>query len=459
MQKTNIPFKKTKRPLQRACALLLILAMIVGTAPVLADDGYGTEPSIAAQGEMLYERNSGTLLYAKGEDKRLYPASTTKIMTALLLLEYGNLDETVTVSKTAMAAVPEGSSIAGLKAGEELTLHDLLICMLVPSGNDAANVVAEAISGSIDAFVEKMNKRAQQLDCTDTHFCNPHGFHDDDHYTTASDLLKITLAALEYPLFEEVCGFAQVTVPATNLCAARTFNSTNFMISNTETSAYLYPYCTGGKTGTTTPAGRCFVGFAEKGDLKLVSVMLNSTTEYTKSGIRRIMSFLDTEDLFDWAFKYFTWRDVVTVDDPVAEVRVSLSKENDYVVLKPSHEFSMLLYRDITDDIFTREITVDEDVAAPVRRGDRLGSMKVYYDGDLVDTIPLLASDDVERSPILFFLGEIRRTLHEPWIKWLFLGLIAAIVLYVLFVIRLNRKLKKTAARHRKHTNIRSHRR
>ena len=440
------------------CLLLVVLLSFAFTAPAFAEDAhepYGDEPSIAAKGCVVYEYNSHELLYSKGADTRLYPASTTKIMTALLLLEYGHLTEVVTCSQPAISTVPAGSSIAGLKTGEEMSLYDLLICLLVPSGNDAANVIAEAVGGTIPDFIKLMNRRAKELGCTGTNFVNAHGYHDDEHYTTADDMLKITLAAMDYPVFVEICGMARASVPATNKARERSFNSTNFMISNTETSAYLYSFCTGGKTGSTSQAGNCFVGFAKKGDLYLVSVMLGSRTDYTRSGVRQIRSFLDTEKLFDWGFSKFSYRTVVSAADPVAEVRVALSDDKDYVVLKPDHDVRSLLHRSVSESIFTTSIKLDDEVSAPVYRGDVLGRMAVYKDGELIDTVRLLATEDVARSQTLYILQEVRRIFHEPWMRWVLLGAAGVFVLYIVFMILDNRRRQKKLAMRRRHAGPR----
>ncbi len=434
-------------------ALTLLLAAALCVSQTLAN--YDDAPSIVAKGCVLYEKNSGEVLFSQGADERLYPASTTKIMTALLLLEYGHLDDVVTASRTAISTVPSGSSIAGLKVGEEMKLSDLLICLLVPSGNDAANTIAEAVGGSVENFVEMMNKKAKTLGCTGTHFVNTHGYHDDNQYTTANDLLKITLAAMQYPRFTEICGMAQATVPATNISDVRYFNSTNFMISNTETSAYLYAYCTGGKTGTTTEAGRCLVSFAQKGDLSLVSVMLGSTTEYTHSGIRRIMSFLDTKDLFEWAFSKFAYRTIISVSDPTAEVKVALSDGKDYVVLKPEHEVKVLLHKSVELSRFTTSITLAENVTAPVDRGDALGTMTVYFDGSPIDTLKLLAAEDVGLSQTLYTLQELQRVLHQPWFLWVIIALVCLLIFYIIFTYYHNRRIREKLARRKRHTNIR----
>ncbi len=441
--------------MRKTLSVLLAVLILAAAGTCAALEPYGDEPTIAAKGCVVYEYNSHELLYSKGGDTRLYPASTTKIMTALLLLEYGHLTEVVTCSQAAISTVPASSSIAGLKTGEEMSLYDLLICLLVPSGNDAANVIAEAVGGTIPDFIKLMNRRAKELGCTGTNFVNAHGFHDDEHYTTVNDMLKITLAAMEYPVFVEICGMARASVPATNKARERSFNSTNFMISNTETSAYLYSYCTGGKTGSTSQSGNCFIGFAKKGDLYLISVMLGSRTDYTRSGVRQIRSFLDTEKLFDWGFSKFSYRTIVSAADPVAEVKVALSDGKDYVVLKPDRDVLALLHRSVSEDIFSTVIKLDDDVSAPVYRGDVLGHMTVYKNGEPIDTLRLLATEDVSRSETLFILQEIRRIFHEPWMRWVLLGAAGFVLLYIVYMILHNRRRQKKLAMRRRHAGPR----
>lgn len=442
----------SRRPYLRLCALILCALLLL---PAGSRALYGDEPTITAKGVILIEQTTGETLFEQNADDRLYPASTTKIMTALLLLEYGHLNDVVTASREAITTVPRGSSHVGLKIGEQMTLYDLLICMLVPSGNDAANVIAEAVGGTIPDFVYKMNQRAKELGCSDTNFENTHGFHDDNHYTTARDLLKITLAAMQYPLFTEISGMVQATVPATNISDERIFNSTNYMISATNTSAYLYAYCTGGKTGSTTPAGVCLVAFAQKDDLRLVSVLLGAETTYTHSGIRQIRSYMDTKKLFVWAFRSFSFRTVLTTSTPVAEVPVALADKRDFVVVRPEHAVSKLVHRSVPDDAFSLKVTLAEDVTAPVDRDELLGSVTVYFKDRPIDTVALRASTAVERSQTLYWLEQMAAFFKRPWVWYALLGLFLLIALYIVFMILHNRKVQKKVQRRRRHSNIR----
>ena len=238
-------------------------------------------PAIGAQSAILMEMNTHTILYAKNIHKTEYPASTTKVMTALLVVEaisYGQLspDTVATVSSSAVQGIPSEYVTGGFKAGENVSIEDLLYCMLLESDCDASNILAEAVDSSISDFVAHMNRKAGELGCQGTHFTNTYGLHDENHYSTAYDLALIMQAALEYDLFRTVIKTAKYTVPATNISGERFFYNKNALISNLYYSGYYYDKCIGGKTGTTDDAGRCLVAAAEDGDELLISVILGS---------------------------------------------------------------------------------------------------------------------------------------------------------------------------------------
>jgi len=436
-----------KRTLTLFLALCCILSFL--TAPAYAL--YGNEPEITAPAALLYEYTSDTLLFDHNARQRMYPASTTKVLTALLCLENCELDEEVTASSTALNAVPQGSSIAGLRRDEVMTVYDMLVCLLVASGNDAANVIAEHVSGSIEDFVKLMNQRARELGCTGTNFVNPHGFHDENHYTTAYDLLLMTKAALEYETFAEICGSKQKTVGPTNESSKeRVFNNTNYMISPTDTSAYLYEYCTGIKTGHTTPAGRCLIASAEKDGLKLISVVLGAEVRHTASGVRQIRSYMDTEDLFDWGFANFSYKTVVKTTDPLAEVKVKLSEEKDYVVLTPEREVRLLLHKNEDLSAFKKEVSAETEVEAPIKAGQVLGSVTIKFKDKIIDTMDLVAADDVDRSEALYVLQEIGDALSQPWVGSAMLLLVLLVVLHIAYMVVHNRRRRRKLARRRK---------
>ena len=249
--------------------IILIIFTIFPISNVFASD---SEPSINATSAILIDNRTNKVLYGKNENEKMYPASTTKIMTAILSLENTNLDDKVVASYDAVMNVPDGYSIANIQVGEELTIEQLLEVLLVHSANDAANVLAENIGGSVDSFVSMMNTKCNELGLLGTHFTNAYGLHDENHYTTASDLAKLMQYSLKNEDFRRLAGLASCTLPQTNMSAPRSYSSTNEMII--PGNEYYYQYITAGKTGFTTPAGECLVSSGYKDNLELICVVL-----------------------------------------------------------------------------------------------------------------------------------------------------------------------------------------
>ena len=244
----------------------LVLALSLAAPARAAADDVG-DWEVEAKAALLIDPDTEEILYARNIHERLYPASLTKIMTCLLVLEAidnGALSrETVlTASELAVNSIPADGSTAGIKVGEELPVEELLYCIMLSSANEGCNILAEAVSGSIDGFVEQMNQKAAALGCTDTHFVNTNGLPDENHYTTAWDLYLITREARKHPEFMPIVGEAYHEVPATNLSAPRNLRNTNYLLSSWYTTGYLYKGAEGIKTGSTSAAGYCLMLFS-----------------------------------------------------------------------------------------------------------------------------------------------------------------------------------------------------
>lgn len=258
-------------------------------------DVWPQAPEIASESGILMDAASGTILYAKNATEALYPASTTKLMTALLTLENSSLDEIVTYSSTAVLSLEPGSSHIGLKVGESLTVKDSLYGLLLPSANEVANGLAEHISGSIVAFADRMNERAEALGAVNTHFTNANGLHDDDHYTCAYDLALIMRSCIQIPAFVEIDSTPTYVRPADALLNKEIpMGSTHKMMrDNTE---YYDPDVICGKTGWTAQAGRCLVTYAQRDGLSLICVVMKSEEPH---------QYQDTKALLDYGFGNF----------------------------------------------------------------------------------------------------------------------------------------------------------
>lgn len=258
--------------------------------------GWPQGPAIEAASAAVMDIDTGTFLYSKNATAKQYPASTTKIMTALLLVENCNLDDTITFSSI-VYDLEEGSSHLGIQPGEEMVLQDAVYGLLLASANDIANGVAEYMAGSLSAFADMMNQRAAELGCVNTHFSNPHGLFSEDHYTCAYDMALIAQAAYKNPMFREIMTTHYYEIPETNLTKeTRVFqNHHNMMHSDTE---YYRDWCTGGKTGYTEDCLNTLVTFGEKDGKRLVGVVLRV------NGAGK--AYRETTSIMEYAFDEFT---------------------------------------------------------------------------------------------------------------------------------------------------------
>lgn len=426
---------KTKRFL--ALFLVLILSFCL-VPPALADEpALPKAPDINCQAALLVDYNTGLPLYAKNEHQEMYPASLTKIMTALLVLEAVDsgklsLTDSLTASRSAMTTgLDEDGSTAGIQEGETMTVEQYLTCMLVVSANEACNVLAEAVAGSVSAFVEAMNAKAQALGCENTHFVNATGLHDPQHYTSAWDLYLITRAAMEHEDFMRICDTGKAVIPATNLSEERTLHTTNYLIDVWRSRGYINADAHGIKTGSTDAAGHCLVSSAIRGSLHFVSVALGGERKTLEDGEIRTYSFYDTNQLFKWAFENFSYQTIAMETEEIQEVPVELSK-TDHVTVHPAGDVEVLLPKTLSSELLERDIELQSSVDAPVSAGQKLGTMTLSYDGTTYATLDLVASFDVEASRLKTLLRSIQDFFSKTSVR--VVGIIVLLLLILLLV-------------------------
>ena len=366
---------------------------------------------------LLLELNSGTVVYAKNAEQTVYPASLTKIMTCYLALQYaGNrLDAMVTVSSTALEGIAEAGGDVRLKEGEQLTLRDLLYYLMVVSSNEAANVIAEYVAGSIPSFVNSMNKTAEEIGCTGTHFANAHGLHDPNHYTTARDLSIITRKALANETFREIIAAPTYVVPATNLSPKQTLTTTNYLIldngvnylgDNGSYYSYYFDRASGVKTGYTSAAGRCVISRATDGHLDLLVVILGADTPVMSDGSARFNNFVEAKKLFYYGFDNFEYARVIGEGaKPMYPVPVKYSQDKNGVVLVPSGSVNCLLPKDYNKENITFDYVLDDPngLTAPLEAYQQVGTVRVYYSGTLIgetrlETVMAVSTDKSEKA-------------------------------------------------------------
>ena len=295
-----------------------VLAAQMCLFPAYAAPEWPNDTGVLAEGGIVIDADSGAMLFGQNVRLQYYPASITKILTALVVLENASLDEQVSFSHEAVYDVEEGSgNKVGLEEGDVLSVEDCLYAMLLMSSNQAANALAEHVGGSRQGFVDMMNAKAKELGCTNTHFANPHGLQDENHYTTAHDMALIAQAAYQNETFRIIIGTKMYTIPPTNKHAEETVLRNHHDMLCTYHNAnrkYLYPYCVGGKTGYTATANSTLVTYAEKDGMTLICVVMNTQSPN---------QFIDTVNLFDYAFDNFQVLNVAENDtDYSAETTV-----------------------------------------------------------------------------------------------------------------------------------------
>ena len=281
--------------------------------------------NIYSESAILMEAKTGKVLYDKDIYSRKYPASTTKILTAILAIENCDLNEKAKASHTAVFSVKSGYSIANIQEGESFTIKELLDVLMLQSANEAANVIAEHVSGSVSNFANLMNKKAKEIGCLDSNFVNANGAHSDNHYSTAYDLALIARYCMQNEKFREIISKQQCSLPTTEIYTEeRIFRNTNSLMQ--KNSKYYYPYCNGGKTGFTTPAKNCLISSSNKEGFELISVILHAETTEDGQSAR----YLDTINLFEYGYNNFNINDILEEYDMlgVTEIENNVKEEN-----------------------------------------------------------------------------------------------------------------------------------
>ncbi len=361
-------------------------------APLQLD--YPNDLALEAEAYALVELKSNTIVHSKELDMRRYPASLTKIMTCMLAIQYGNMEDVLTVSSSALEGLSIYGSTAGLVSGEEMSLENMLYCIMLWSANEGCNVIAEYISGDVASFVALMNRTAQALGMKDTLFANTHGLHDEEHYTTVRDLITLSKWAWENETFRKFATATTHEVPATNKSEARTLHTTNYLTSTDVDSRYYYSNASGIKTGFTTPAGGCLISTATDGDAQYLSIVMGC--ESGKNGNDK--RFIETRRMFRHAFESFSFVQVLTDTSMLAQPQVANAQGRGDVVVHSSENASVLLPVDYrTEDILIKLRYTDE-LSAPLRQGEVVGSVVVEYKGQSLAQTDLVTLTAVETA-------------------------------------------------------------
>ena len=424
----EIMIKKLRIAAVLLCAVM-VFANIGGlTAEALSfvpttKDSEGNIKDIKLYSDCVYLVNldTGETIVDINSEKEVPPASLTKLMTAVVLLDTLGGDET-TLKNTKMSAGTEafdelfetGAATADIQPGESVSAYDLLAALLIPSACEAANIIAINVGGNIPRFVDMMNEKAGELGLKHTHFSNAHGLFTQQNFSTAKDISTICRYALDkYPVFKELVESPTFIMDATDFHPEGTFLlSTDYMID--QQSKYFYSYCKGIKTGTTDAAGRCFASWASCDGVNFMAVTLGAPMEKLPEDIKKgednpesiyaddtvYYNFIDHINLYEWAFNTLVEKDFIDEMSEVCDVKVAYGKKGNYANLKPASGYTRMWPANISVDDVEKTVTVMDNIVAPVEKGDVLGKMELKYNGELLAQIDLISTTKVERSPV-----------------------------------------------------------
>lgn len=345
---------------------------------------------------ILIDSTSGKILYEKNAYNKMYPASTTKIMTAILVLENCNLNDIVTISENAVSltSVPETYTRANLKSGEKVSVEDLLNVLLIPSANDAAIALAEHVSGSVDEFSKLMNLKAKEIGCINTNFVNPNGVHNTNQFTTAYDMSLIGKYAMQNDVFKKIVTKTSCNLPITNVYDKddRKFKNTNELLTSDN---YYYEYTTGIKTGYTDSAKNCIVASCKKDDYEFIVVVLGANKITSDENDRAH----DCITLFNYAIENYNEKIISNPETIIKQIEIELSnntkKTLDIVVEK---EIKAKTVQNIST--IEPEITINENLQAPILKGFIVGKISYTID-NITYTSNLIAGNNILDSEIL----------------------------------------------------------
>ncbi len=388
---------------------------------------------------LLFELKTQNVLYEKSINKKMYPASLTKIMTAIIALEVGNLDDKITVDDKTPYEV-DGSSIA-LEPGEVLSLKDLLYGLLLSSANDAASVIAKHYGNGLEGFVKLMNDKAKELGATNTNFVNPHGLHDDNHYTTAADLAKITVYAMKNETFREYIKTTRYTIPATNLKEERAIHTTNnllldlvgnnqIIVKNKYVSR-LYEGAAGVKNGYTPEAGSCLISYANRNGVELISIVLKgpSADVYT-----------DTHNLLNYGFEEFEFKTIINANEFVQDLELENSSK---VALVTKESVALYTEKNTSLDNLKKNIKI-YDIKYPLNKGDTVGKLEFEVDGKVIGSTDIISTESVmpiQTSGLNAPSNTDSDSNKKPFVFPTFLKIIIAIIIAVI-VLRVYNKIR-----------------
>lgn len=441
---------------------LTAIMIISAFFPQIASASYFNPPDdIYSSSVYLYNLDTDQVVYAKNENAHIQPASLTKIMTALLVLEH--FKDNLEALKTTFVSAPSVAfdefanqrvSTADFRQYETVSYSDLLYGLLIQSACEASNIIAYNLGNEdMSKFIVMMNEKATELGCTDTNFVNAHGLYDPNQYTTAKDMAKILKYTYEnYPLFGEIStAYNYYLSPTDKHSEKRLMIPTNKML--VPTSEYNYPYITSGKTGTLYKDGNTgatdmqnLATTATKDNVSYLLVTMGAPI-YNQDGEKYLYHLADQKKLYEWAFNSLSYTKIIDGKSEICDVKVEYGKDADSVNLVTNQDVSLFWPNDLSAD--KREVIthVDNSIIAPVEKGQKLGSMELLYNGETIAQCDLFASDSVERDNIEYKISVARQFPESYMFKLSLMICIGILILYTVLYFLVNRKKSRNRRR------------
>jgi len=429
----------------RKISVFLLAAVVIQVFTAFPASSSSTFRDLAARSAIIAEKDGGTILYENNATIRHPADSLTKIMTLLiaaLKVENDEISdhELITMTESAWHDINDNSTTQNIHPGEQMTFIDLMYSAYVGNANEACNMLALRIAGSIDSFVVMMNELAKDFGADNTNFVNTHGQYNDSQFTTAYDQLMIFSAAMKSSLFAEIAGTYRHITESVDESETRTLSSSNSLLN--QGSRYFYRYCVSGRDSATYEGGYSLIAFAEEDGLELISVILGSDVLVFDDESTDMRNFSETLRLFQWAFGQFAWRDILKTTDLLARVPVIHGSGADFVNARPEAALTLLLDNSITLESFTRDVTIFYDdnnpLIAPVGAGDILGEVVVSRSGVEYARIALIANTNISLSGVEYIRSQIIDLLSTNTARNILFILAGLLLLYIALVIRYN---------------------
>lgn len=431
---------------KKITSLILLVAML---SALLCTGASATDsPDILAQSAVFMETTTGTILYEKDMDTPRGIDKIVKVMTVLVALDAVKngdvaMDASVTIGEGFLFDIPSNGVTLTLQPGEILSLRDLLYAIFLADSSESCNIVAAFICGDVSVFIERMNKRAAALGCTNTHYADTHGENSGAQYSTSTayEQAKIMQEAMSNAAFAEIAATLEYTIEATNMSGERNLRVSNSLLR--EGSKYYYSYALGGKTSASYENLYGYASMAKRDDMTIVAVVLGAAAVVQEDQSTLMRNLSETARIYDWCFRSHAWSTVLSGKDLVASVPVSLGDGADSVNLRPAVEIRALLPANAADSDFTRDIVIysvvnNTPVVAPVASGDLMGEVKVYYKDKLIGSSRLVADTSVGVQHVRFIEQKVKDFFGQTWVKVIIALFFLLIAVYLALVIRYN---------------------